>query len=96
MTRRLNHRLILRDNTMKGSSMGRDIDLVSMRQLNNIVQIIILFQSRLVFRVDAMQTQSDPLESCKNRDVHAFKEAEHSINQERTGSHTSMCSTGQC
>lgn len=82
MTCRLNHRLTLRDDTVKGSPTGCNIELVSMRQLNNIVQIVILFQSRLVIRVDAMQTQSDPLESFKNRDVHAFKEAEHSINQE--------------
>jgi len=52
--------------------------------------------STLVIRVDATQTQPDPLESFKNRDVHAFKEAEHSIDQERTGSHTSMCSINQC
>ncbi|KAJ8591997.1 hypothetical protein M405DRAFT_79452 [Rhizopogon salebrosus TDB-379] len=65
MTFRLNHRLTLRDDTVKGSSTGRNIEL-----------------SRLVIRVDAMQTQSDPLESFKNRDAHAFKEAEHSINQE--------------
>jgi hypothetical protein len=60
------------------------------------VQIIILCQSRIVIRVDATstQTQPSPMESFKNRGVqkHVLQE-DLSTTQGRIGSHASMCST---
>ncbi|KAJ8591998.1 hypothetical protein M405DRAFT_813471 [Rhizopogon salebrosus TDB-379] len=51
--------------------------------------------SRIVIRVDATstQTQPSPMESFKNRGVHVLEEEDRSTTQGRTGSHASMCST---